>query len=103
MSSGLSLSTLDPTGVWVRGSGLAPPGWTRPGEFLLWSPTPPHAALALHTNFPCVNVASIITDSPSGGERARGMPQWAWPGMAPPQNQAAGTRVLAFWDLGRGS
>lgn len=32
------------------------------------------------------------------------MPQWAWPGMAPPQNQAAGTRVLSSLGLrGRGA
>lgn len=45
------------------------PGRTRPGAFPSWSPTPPHGALALHTNSPCVNVASIITDchSSSGG------------------------------------
>lgn len=64
-----------------------------------WSPTPPHSALALHTNSPCVNVASIITDchSSAEGRVARGLPQWARPGMvARPQNQAARTRVSAL-------
>ncbi|KAK2509561.1 hypothetical protein MC885_020295 [Smutsia gigantea] len=37
-----------------------------------------------------------------GGGRDSGMPQWARPGVVPLQNQAAGTRVLALWDLGRG-
>lgn len=39
--------------------------------FPSWSPTPPHVALALNTNSPCVNVTSIITDchsSSRGGE-----------------------------------
>lgn len=30
-----------------------PPGWPRPGGHFLHGPTPPHAALALHTNSPC--------------------------------------------------
>ncbi|XP_043440667.1 disintegrin and metalloproteinase domain-containing protein 11 isoform X1 [Prionailurus bengalensis] len=37
-----------------------------------------------------------------GGARGMPSPQWAWPGKALPQNQAAGTRVLALWDLGGG-
>lgn len=69
-----------------------------PGAFPSRSTTPPHAALASHTNSPCVNVAFIITDCHS--KRDPPPTPWAGPGMAPPQNQAAGTRVLALWDLG---
>lgn len=39
---------------------------------------------------------------PKGGGGERDAPQWSGPGTAPPQNQAAGTRVVAIWDLGGG-
>lgn len=51
-------------------------------------PTPPHAALALHTNSPSVNVASIITDCHSsswggGGHAAAMGVVWDGPASKP--------------------
>lgn len=81
-------------GLWPRLSDhLGRGAWRRafPAQF----PTPPYAALVLH---PCppVNVASIITAHVG----AWGGSSW----VAPPQNQAAGTRLVDPLDLmGRGS
>lgn len=86
-------------GLWPRLSDhLGRGAWRRalPAQF----PIPPHAALALHTSLP-VNVASL---------HHHRLPCWgldwclvggSW--VAPLQNQAAGTRVVAPLDLmGRG-
>ncbi|XP_038532157.1 disintegrin and metalloproteinase domain-containing protein 11 isoform X15 [Canis lupus familiaris] len=74
-----------------------PPGWTRPGAFPSWSPTPPHAALASHTNSPCVNVASIITDCHSSGGRGGGRL-----GDPPPSGHGLGRPLLKTRQLGPG-
>jgi hypothetical protein len=54
---------------------LGGPAWR---AFSSRSPTSPHAALALHTKSPCVNVASIITDCHSS-RGSLGGHQWTWP------------------------
>lgn len=93
-----------PFNSWPHGGGFGwgavalpftpPPGWTRPGAFSSWSPTPPHAALASHTNSPCVNVASIITDCHS--------PRVAGARERPPSGQGLGQPLLRTRQLGPG-
>lgn len=72
------------------------PRWTRPGAFPSWSLTPPHAALALYTNSPCVNVASIITDCRSS--RLEG----GLEGCPPPSGHGLGRPFLKTRQLGPG-
>lgn len=74
---------------------LTPPGWTRPGAFPSWSPSPPHVALALHTHSPCecsfhhhrLPTAQVVRES------QRDAP-WAWPAWDGPASKPGS------WDQG---
>lgn len=96
ISSGPSPSTPGPTGAW--GGVVALPSHHQGGLGLegifLMVPHPTSCGFGLaHQLFSCE--CSLhhhrLPQLKLGGGRARSQ-RWAWPGMAPPQNQAIGTR-----------
>lgn len=96
ISSGPSPSTPGPTGAWGRVVALPSHhqgGLGLEGIFLM-VPHPTSCGFGLaHQLFSCE--CSLhhhrLPQLKLGGGRARSQ-RWAWPGMAPPQNQAIGTR-----------